>query len=53
MKIKDYEETKRKTVKVRKIKKETDLFLRERNYYLEQLDDDKTWKYYWFKKEMK
>lgn len=50
MKIKNYEEIERKMVKVRKIKKETNLFIGEKDYYLEQIGD-KTWRYHWFKKE--
>lgn len=50
MKIKDYKEIKRKTIKIRKIKKETDLFAGEKDYYLERINN-KTWNYHWFKKE--
>lgn len=52
MKIKDYEKNKKKIARIRKIKKETDLFAGEKDYYIEQIDN-KTWKYYWFKKENK
>lgn len=49
MKIKDFKETERKTAKVRKIKRETDSFVNEKDYSLKQVDD-KTWRYRWFKK---
>lgn len=50
MKIKDYKEIKRKTARTRRIKKETDLITKERDYYLEQIGD-KIWVYHWFKGE--
>ena len=50
MKIKDYEKIKRNNIRVRKIKKEIDLFGKEKDYTLEQIDE-KTWLYRWFEKE--
>lgn len=50
MKIEEYKEIKRKTTRTRRIKKETDLVTKERDYYLERIDS-KTWRYHWFKGE--
>jgi len=50
MKIKEYENTKRNNERVRKIKKEADLFGKKKDYTLEQIDD-KTCVYRWFEKE--
>lgn len=50
MKIKDFKETERKVAKIRKIKKETDPFLKKKDYILEQIDD-KTWRYHWIREE--
>lgn len=51
MKIKDFKATENRVTRIRKIKKEkeTDAFINKKDYYLEQIDE-KTWRYYWFKK---